>query len=149
MEMLGRMAAEQEAIRRQLEQMASQAAGRSDMMGNMLEGAAKEAEEVVKELRERGLSREVLERQNRIFNRLLDAQRAIQERESGRRRKSERPEGFTISRPDGLPEGLLESESDQELLRQQMERWKGGYPDSYRNLIRRYYELLKTKGLEQ
>ncbi len=149
MEMLRQMAAEQEAIRRQLEQMASRAGGRSEKMGNVLEGAAREAAEVVKELRERGLSREVLERQNRIFNRLLDAQRAIQERESGRRRKSERPEDFTISRPEGLPQGLLESEDGQELLRQQMKRWKGGYPDSYRNLIRRYYELLKIKGLEQ
>ncbi len=149
MGMLRQMAAEQEAIRRQLEQMAARAGGRSEKMGNVLEGAAGEAGEVVKELLERGLSREVLERQNRIFNRLLDAQRAIQERESGRRRKSERPADFTISRPDGLPAGLLESEDGQQLLRQQLERWKGGYPDSYRNLIRRYYELLKIKGLEQ
>lgn len=149
MEMLQQMATEQEAIRRQLEQMAAQAQGRRDLMGNALEGAAKEAEEVVKELRERGLSREVLKRQNRIFNRLLDAQRAIQERESGRRRKSESPEDFTISRPGDLPPGLLESEAGQDLLRQKMERWEGGYPESYRDLIRRYYELLKTKGLEQ
>ncbi len=149
MEMLSQMAAEQEAIRQQLEQMANQAGGRRDLMGNALEGAAKEAGEVVDELRERGLSSEVLERQNRIFNRLLDAQRAIQERESGRRRKAERPEDFSITRPDGLPDGLLESEEGQELLRQEMQRWEGGYPDGYRDLIRRYYELLKTKGLEQ
>ena len=149
MEMLSRMAAEQEAIRQQLEQMAAQAQGRRDMMGNSLEGAAREAGEVVKELMERGLSSEVLERQNRIFNRLLDAQRAIQERESGRQRKAERPEDYTAKQPGSLPPELLESENGQDLLRQQMERWQGGYPESYRSLIRSYYELLKTKELEQ
>ena len=149
MEMLRQMAAEQEAIRQQLEQLASQAGGRRDLMGNALEGAAKEAGEVVKELRERGLSSEVLERQNRIFNRLMDAQRAIQERDSGRRREAESPDDFSITRPDGLPAGLLDSEESQDLLRREMQRWEGGYPDSYRNLIRRYYELLKTKELEQ
>lgn len=149
MEMLRRMAAEQEAIRRQLQDMAQQARGRSDMMGNALEGAAREAEEVVKELQERGISQETLERQNRIFNRLMDAQKSVQERESGRRRQAERPEDFTITRPDDLPEGVLDPGDGAGRLDRQLERWQGSYPESYRALIRRYYELLRTRELEQ
>ncbi|MBW7996196.1 MAG: hypothetical protein FVQ81_06430 [Candidatus Glassbacteria bacterium] len=149
MEMLRRMAAEQEAIRRQLQEMAERMKGRRDMMGNALEGAAQEAEEVVKQLQEQGISRETLERQNRIFNRLLDAQKSIQERESGRRRKAERPENFMVVPPDGLPDGLLESGNGDERLRRQLERWQGSYPESYRNLIRQYYELLRARELEQ
>ena len=149
MEMLRRMAAEQEAIRRQLQEMAERMRGRQDLMGNALEGAAQEAEEVVKQLLEQGISQETLERQNRIFNRLLDAQKSVQERESGRRRKAERPEDFMLVPPDGLPDGLLDSGNGDKRLRRQLERWQGSYPESYRNLIRQYYELLRARELEQ
>jgi hypothetical protein len=143
------MAAEQEAIRRQLQEMANRARGNEKLLGDALEGAAQEAREVVQELEQRGLSEETLKRQNRIFNRLMDAQRSIQEREFGRRRKAERPEDFTVIAPDQLPESLLQRNGRDEQLRRQLERWQGRYPESYRDLIREYYELLQTRQVGQ
>lgn len=151
MEMLRRMAAEQNAIREQLARLAEQA-GKSNETGRLesaLEGMAKEAEEVVKDLLQRGVSPETFERQRRLLDRLLSAQRSLQQRDSqDNERKSETAGSYTPLPPPQLPAGLLESEDSANELKLLLERWKGAYPESYESLIRTYYERIRTRNLE-
>jgi hypothetical protein len=148
MQMLLQMAAEQKAIRDQVAELAEQMAERKEIPGSNMEGVIQDAEEVVKDMLERGVSPETFERQRRIFNRLMDAQKSIQQRDTGRRRKSERPGEYTVTPPEALARELLESSQQESLLKSILQRWEGDYPESFGVLIREYFELLRAKKLE-
>jgi len=148
MRMLRQMAAEQKAIRDQVAELAGQMAERKEILGSNMEGVIKDAEEVVKDMLERGVTQETLERQRRIFNRLMDAQKSIQQRDTGRRRKSKRPGEYTVKPPEALARELLESSQQESLLKSILQRWEGAYPESFEVLIREYFELLRSKKLE-
>lgn len=148
MQMLRQMAAEQKAIRDQVAELAEQMAERKEILGSNMEGVIKDAEEVIKDMLERGVTQETLERQRRIFNRLMDAQKSIQQRDTGRRRKSERPGEYTVKPPEALARELLESSQQESLLKSILQRWEGAYPESFEVLIREYFELLRLKNLE-
>jgi len=148
MEMLRQMAAEQQAIRDQIAELADQMSGRKELPGSSMEGMTKEADEVIKDLLERGVSQETFNRQRRILDRLLDAQRSIQQKDTGRKRKSERPGEYTVTPPADLNRELLERSQEESQLKAILERWKGSYPESFETLIRDYFELLRSKNIE-
>jgi len=147
LQMLRQMAAEQKAIRDQVAALAEQMAERKEIPGSNMEGVIKDADEVVKDMLERGVSPETLERQRRIFNRLMDAQKSIQQRDTGRKRKSEKPGEYTVKPPEALARELLESSQRESLLKSILQRWQGDYPESFEMLIRDYFELLRSKNL--
>ncbi|MBN2288896.1 MAG: hypothetical protein JXQ83_06145 [Candidatus Glassbacteria bacterium] len=148
MNLIRRMAAEQKAIRDQMAELAEKMSGRKDLPGSSLEGMVKEADEVVEDLLKRGVSRETLNRQRRILDRLLDAQRSIQQRDTGRKRKSETAGEYDILPPPALARELMERSAGDDELKIRLERWKGSYPESFERLIRAYYELLNAKKVE-
>jgi len=123
-------------------------AERKEILGSNMEGVIKDAEEVIKDMLERGVTPETFERQRRIFNRLMDAQKSIQQRNTGRRRKSEQPGEYTVKPPEALARELLESSQQEKLLKSILQRWEGAYPESFKVLIREYFELLRSKNLE-
>jgi len=148
MNLIRQMAAEQKAIRDGIEELARQMSGRKDMPGTSLEGMVKEADEVIEDMLKRGVSPETLKRQRRILDRLLDAQRSIQQRDTARRRKSETAGEYSVKPPPALARELLERSIQDSELKAMLERWKGSYPASFERLIRAYYELLNTKKIE-
>ena len=148
MQMLLQMAAEQKAIRDQVAELAGQMAERKEIPGSNMEGVIKDADEVVRDMLERGITQETFERQQRIFNRLMDAQKSIQQRDTGRRRKSERPGEYTVKPPEELARELLESSQQESMLKGIFQRWEGTYPESFEAFIREYFELLRAKNLE-
>ena len=148
-EMLRRMAAEQQAIRDQIARIAEQMAGKKELPGSSsMEGTARDADEVIKDMLDRGVTQETFNRQRKILDRLLDAQRSIQERDSGKKRISERPGQYTIQPPESLNRDLLNRADEESLLKSILEHWKGTYPESFEPLIRNYFERLKMKNLE-
>ncbi|MEA1996795.1 MAG: hypothetical protein U9N45_04125, partial [Gemmatimonadota bacterium] len=147
MRLMRQLAAEQQAIREQVAELARQMSGRKNMPGSILEGVMKDADQVVRDMIEKGVSPETFKRQRKILDRLLDSQRSMQKRDSGRRRKSERPGEYFVTPPEDLATELLERSEEENLLKDMLEHWKGAYPESFETLIRDYFELLRAKEI--
>jgi len=134
-----KMAAEQEALRKTLEQLMREMGNRSEILGR-LDEISKDMAKVVQEIEQENHSRETINRQRRILSRLLDAQRSLQRRDYSRRRKSETGKEYIAVSPNELQDDLGESLNTirQDLL-QALEE---GYTKDYENLIRRYFDAL-------
>lgn len=105
---LSRMAAEQEAIRRGLEETMQKMGESGHTMGNM-GGVADEMKKVEQDLRGGRLNQETVERQQRILSRLLDAPRAVEKRDYSRKRQSRPGVDVVRSSPGALSPELLQS----------------------------------------
>jgi hypothetical protein len=104
---------------------------------------AEEMKEVEKDLQQSGISRQTIERQNRILSRMLDAQKSMREREYSRKRKAETGKGYLAISPEELvPDVAGEKDRlQQDLLRARKE----GYTRDYLELIRQYFEALANR----
>ncbi|MGE5175744.1 MAG: DUF4175 family protein [Hyphomicrobiales bacterium] len=107
-EALQRMAAEQEAIRRGLEDTMKQIGQGGGTLGN-LGDTANEMKKVEEDLRGGRLTQETTDRQQRILSRLLDAPRAVEKRDYSRRRTSRPGVDVVRSSPGALSPELLKS----------------------------------------
>ncbi|MBN2411584.1 hypothetical protein JXQ31_07810 [candidate division KSB1 bacterium] len=139
---MARMSAEQGQVRKSMEELAREAKGMSDVLGD-LDQIVKDMKEVEKDFAQNNISRETIERQNRILSRMLDAQRSIREREYSRKRQAESGKDYIAKSPDELPEkiGELENRLQQDLLRAKKE----GYTRDYLELIKQYFEALTNQ----
>ncbi|GAB4376780.1 MAG: hypothetical protein Kow0042_23480 [Calditrichia bacterium] len=142
---LGRLAAQQEMIRQSMEQLSEEMGSRRDVLGRMGE-LGEEMEEVVKMLKAQRLDRKVIERQERILSRLLDAQKSIREKEYSRKREAEREKEVLAKSPPQIKEELLKKED--RLRRELMESLEEGYAPEYRELIKLYYEALSRQSVK-
>jgi hypothetical protein len=108
-EALGRMAAEQEAIRRGLEEtMGKLGENGGGTLGN-LGGVADDMKKVEQDLRSGRLEQETVDRQHRILSRLLDAPRSVEKRDYSRRRQSRPGVDVVRASPETLSPDLLKS----------------------------------------
>ena len=143
---LQRLAAEQEMIRKSLEQLNKEMreSGQSSRLLGDLEDVARRMEEVVRELKQNNVSDELIQKQERILTRLLDAQRSMNERDYEKRRESRPGEQITGKPPAEIrfDENDLFSKIRQDLLK----ALEQGYSKDYETLIRKYFEsLMKEK----
>ncbi|MEE8417461.1 MAG: hypothetical protein V3S06_02255, partial [candidate division Zixibacteria bacterium] len=144
---LRKLGAEQEMLRRQLEELSEQLGKRGNMLGR-LDALGEEMKKISEDLSRSKLDRKTIERQERILSRLLDAQRSIHRREFSRRRKAE--QGIDIARrspvlPDDYSnrDGWLSNIIERAL--------QEGYPRKYEKIIKAYFKSLQNEGaaLEQ
>jgi hypothetical protein len=106
---LGRMAAEQEAIRRGLEDAAQKLKqGGNGALGN-LDQVADDMKKVEQDLRSGRLGPDTVERQQKILSRLLDAPRSVEKRDYSRRRVSRPGVDVIRSSPEALSAETLKS----------------------------------------
>lgn len=139
---LARLAAQQEMIRQSLEKLNQQMGSRGDVLGRLNE-LGQEMEKVIDELKRNKLDRKVIQRQERILSRLLDAQKSIREKEYSRKRKAEHERNVLVKSPPQLQKEFLERENilEKELL----ESLQEGYSLEYQNYIKQYFETLSRK----
>ena len=139
---MSRLAAQQEALRKSLEDLLREAGGRSETLGR-LDQTLKDMESVVSDFNSKRIDQRTVERQRRIHSRLLDAQRSVRERDYSRKREAETGKHYLAIDPGQLPTNLGERENflREDLLRAKRE----GYSKDYLELIRKYYEAL-SKG---
>jgi ABC-type transporter Mla subunit MlaD len=140
---LSRLAAQQEMVRKGMEEVSRAMGERRDVLGRV--------EEILKEMRgvegsmESGqLNENVLKQQNQILSRLLDAQKSVQQRDYSGKRYSRPGKDFLerTSPPELPPEILRQSEKlELQMLRERTER----YPDSYRELVEQYLRVLSRE----
>lgn len=140
---LGRMLAEQEAVRRSLEGAREMADEQNNLKGQ-LDNLAKEMDEVIKDMQDQNVNRKTLQRQQRILQRMLDATRSMQEKDYSEKRRGERGKDYQARSPRELPSDLLDRKARlrEELLRLKRE----GYSKDYEDLIRKYFEALGETG---
>jgi len=134
------MAAEQEALRRQLEALQQAIQNNPDAKGleQALEGAKEEMKEVEDLMRQKQLDEELLKKQQNIYTRLLEAQQSIKKQEFNPERESETAKPYVI-----VPPGPSDREEIRKSLLQsarQEEFWR--YPPEMQKLIKAYYRTL-------
>jgi len=137
---LQRLAAEQRRIAQELDAINQSLGPRGQVLGR-LDALEREAAELARELDRGRLDQEIVERQERLFHRLLDAGRTLEQDEFERERRAERPGEVEVLRPGELPA---------ELLRGRLYPHPGAdvlsrYPPAIRRLILEYFDRLNQR----
>jgi len=142
---MARLAAEQAAVKKSLEQLMQEFGQRGEILGR-LDQTAKDMEDVVKDLQQQRAGRPTIERQQQILSRMLDAQRSMRERDYSKERQAQSGKNYRPIDPGALPADLGEKNSRlyEDLLRALREN----YTRDYKDLIQKYFDAL-TKGQQK
>lgn len=116
-EEIAKMAAEQGAIRREIEKLAQELNERGKGEGKGLEDAAEKMEEIEKDLVNQNITPETIRRQQEILSRLLESEKAEREREYDNQRESNSPKEIPVSNPEEYLEYKKRKAREVELLR--------------------------------
>ncbi|MEE4312002.1 MAG: DUF4175 family protein [candidate division KSB1 bacterium] len=143
---MARLAAEQAALKKSLEQLQNEFGNRSDILGRM-DNIAEEMEDVIKDMQQRNVNRKTIDRQRKILSRLLDAQKSIQRRDYSKKRKAETGKQYFVKSPSQLPADL--GEREKQLRQDLLEAVKQGYTKDYQELIKRYFEALSDESINK
>lgn len=137
---IARLAAEQRMISEQLSEIAKGLGEAEQLLGD-LGALTRETEQAAKSLERTDVSRKLVERQERILSRLLDAQRSLRKRDYSPKRKAEVGQDIPwVKGPGALPPDLggKEKMAQKDLLK----ALKEAYPKEYEKLIRAYFKSL-------
>jgi len=142
---MARLAVEQEAVRKSMEQLAAEAGQRSNVLGSM-DKMVDDMKKVESDLHSQ-ITRETIQRQQQILSRMLDAQKSMREREYSKKRKAETGKEYARISPKELPADLGERKEkwQQDVLRAKKE----GYSRDYLDLIKQYFEALFERETSQ
>ncbi len=142
-----RMAQQQQMIQKSLEQLNKEAkqSGESKKIPADLENIVNQMREVVSDMNTEKLSDELIQKQEKILSKLLDAQKSINERDFEKERKSESGNNVTRNSPAELN---LKNQQSKEKLKDELNRAvQEGYNKDYEELIRKYYEALQQERI--
>jgi DNA repair exonuclease SbcCD ATPase subunit len=140
MERLDQMARQQNEIRRQLRDIQQRGGlNQGDQIMSELQRLSEQMEEAINDLRGGYTERIMTERQQNILSRMLQAERALNEREEDEQRRGAQPDQI---------ERISPAEITLESLREQIRRslrdpGETRFTDEYQRLIQRYFELLE------
>ena len=140
MDRLDQMARQQNAIRRQLQELQQRGGLETgDQLLSELERMGEQMEEAINDLRGGSVDRTLINRQQNILSRMLQAERALNEREQDEERRGQQPDDMNRVSPSEL---TLES------LREQIRRGlqdsnETRFSEEYQQLIQKYFELLE------
>lgn len=141
---LQRLAQEQQLIKKSLEQLNKEAkeSGESKKIPANLENISKQMQEVITDMQTEKLTDDLIQKQERILSKLLDAQRSINERDFEQERKSETGKNIVRQSPTEL--NLKKMKRD--ALREEIDKAvREGYNKDYEELIRKYFELIQQE----
>ncbi len=140
---MARLAAQQAAVMKSLQELneeARRSAERERILGD-LGKIGEEMREVVRDLEQKNVNPQTLQRQERILSRLLDAERSMRERDFERRRRAE-PGKDIVRKPPGELD-LTTQERKNRLMQDLLKALEQGYTKDYEELIRKYFEALQ------
>lgn len=135
---MGSLAYQQQKIREGLEKLLEEMKGSELPSSKMLEGVPKEMEDIEGKILKKETGKELEKKQERVLNKLLDAQRAlqIQGKEEGYERETAKdyqvkppPEIEYVKKKSKVKVGKID--------------WSGGgYPIKYKDLIEKYFKVI-------
>jgi hypothetical protein len=142
MERLNQMARQQNAIRRQLDEMRrSGGLPEGDRIMSELERVAQEMEDAINDLRGGRMDRQFINRQQNILSRMLDAEKALQERDEDEKRKGNTGDQNLRALPPELTLEELRKRIRSRLSDPNMSK----FSDDYQKLIEKYFEVLERR----
>ncbi len=141
---LQRLAGEQGSIRKSLQQLAEEF-GQSRQVLGRLEDIAEEMKKVEESMADGEVGSETVERQLRVYSRMLQASRSLQRKDFTEQRKANSASEQLYVVPPELPAELL---NDRVNLEDRLRRYLGDtYPPQYEEQIKAYFKaLLKAEG---
>src|SRR5574338_524256 len=140
-----RLAQQQQLIQKSLEELNKEArqSGESKKIPADLENIVNQMREVVSDMNTEKLNDELIQKQEKILSKLLDAQRSINERDFEKERKSE--SGKNLVRTSPLELNLSRQKQTDKIKDALNQSVKEGYNKDYEDLIRKYYEALQKE----
>ena len=121
------------------------------MPGGQNEGslskAAQDMEEVIKDFQRRKITRETIERQNKILSRMLDSQKSLKQKDYNDKRKSESAENIIYDAPLSLPEDKGERQTL--LTKALQEALEQEYSDDYQIILKKYFKYLENQDINE
>jgi hypothetical protein len=136
---LQRLASEQAGVQKSLDEIYKEYAESANLLGR-LDQLAGEINEATKKLEKGELDQELKQRQNRILNRLLDAQKSLYTQDFSNQRRAEVGEDVVRKSPGTLN---LSPDKNSSLEQQKLEQEK--YPPQYEEMIKSYFKALKEE----
>jgi hypothetical protein len=143
-----RLAQQQRLIQKSLEQLNKEAkqSGESKKIPADLENIVNQMREVVTDMNTEKLDDELIQKQEKILSKLLDAQKSINERDFEKERKSETGKNLTRNSPAELN---LSNQQGKEKIKDELNQAvQEGYNKDYEDLIRKYYEALQNEKIK-
>jgi hypothetical protein len=139
-EQMARMARQQQAIRQQLEQLARQR-NKDGNKTSDIDKISKEMEQTESDLVNKKITEESLKRQQQIQSRLLEAEKAEQEREQDKQRESKAGQNT----PPGYIKALQNYEQLKAKQTEQIQTVPSALNQYYKQKIKRYFDQLNAK----
>ncbi|MBO4739750.1 MAG: hypothetical protein J5606_09375 [Bacteroidales bacterium] len=116
-EQFARMAAQQEAIRKMMQDYQSQLKKEGKGYDGQIDKMLKEMEQTERELVNKILNEQTINRQQQIMTRLLESEKAEQQREKDDQRKSTQAKDYKIATPPAYIEQELKKQKETELYK--------------------------------
>ncbi|MEA2103270.1 MAG: DUF4175 family protein [Candidatus Cloacimonadota bacterium] len=135
--MMDRIAGNEQRIKENLERVLRDFPEAEKLMGN-LQSLGDEINEVLKKLNKGIIDQDLIEKQQHIHSRLLDAQRSIHKRDFSNKRKAKTPELFEYATPDSLRINKNSKE-----VKDVLKFINENYPEEFHNLIKKYLEKIQ------
>ena len=140
MERLNQLAKQQNRIRKQLQELRESGGLEGDRAGSEIQRMIEEMEDTINDLRGGAVDPTLIERQQNILTRMLDAEKSMQERdEEEKEREGRGPGNFERNTPNNITLEELEKQIRSRLNDPNFTK----YSPDYQKLIERYFELLK------
>ncbi|HVP57969.1 MAG TPA: hypothetical protein VMU02_07700 [bacterium] len=140
---MARLAAQQEMVKKGLEDLSGQYGNQTEILGRM-DDLAQEARRVVEDLKKQSVSEETIQRQQKILTRMLDAQKSLRKRDYSQRRRSRPGENYQVASPPPLS-----IEERERVVRDLLYKGRGYYPPEYEELIRAYFKAIAATKPQQ
>ena len=138
MAQMERLAAEQFGLQKSLRELEQEYKETSGVLGDLGE-IGKEMKEVGENLQEKNYNDKVLQKQNRILTRLLDAQKSLHTQDYNNERKAEIPDEVLRKSPSNLSEKMLDKNQNSKSGLKYQEEF---YPKEYEEMIKSYFKGL-------
>jgi hypothetical protein len=142
---MARLARDQDAIRKSLEQLNKEAETSGDrerLLGD-LQKIAEEMKDVVRDFEQQNVNEETSRRQERILSRLLDASKSTRERDYEKKRKAQTGRTMIRKSPEAIDPNALTGRN--KLRDELLKSLEQGYSRDYQELIRKYFERLENE----
>jgi hypothetical protein len=140
-----RLSAQQAAVQKSLEQLSREAkdAGEYSRLLGDLDRIAKDMQEVQTDLQQGNVNPNTLQKQERIFSRLLESARSMRERDYEKRRRAD--PGKDVVRPSPSEFDVTSQEGKNKLREELLKALEGKYTRDYEELIKKYFEQLEKE----
>jgi Domain of unknown function (DUF4175) len=136
---LRELAGEQESIRKSLKELEKEFGNRQELLGD-LDGISKEMQKVIEELSSGNAGGKTAERQLRIYSRMLESVKALNQRDFTPERRAQSGQDFFRPSPS-----LLDNGADSRPFEDRLQEFlKEGYPPEYETQIRNYFKALNN-----